>query len=111
MLLSALLFVLLILTSTAYALPAINTRQYGATGNGTTLDSPAIQRAIDAASVHGGTVTVPAGTYLNVILKTADGSKVSLADSERVTGLATIPGVDLPRQDPAKKPFAEQDQN
>ncbi len=40
-------------------------RDYGAKGDGTTLDSPAINAAIDAcAKGGGGTVEVPAGRYL-----------------------------------------------
>ena len=43
-----------------------NVRTYGATGDGTTLDSPAINKAIDAcAQTGGGTVYFPAGTYLS----------------------------------------------
>ncbi len=43
-----------------------NVRSFGATGDGRTLDSPAIDRAIRAASTAGGgTVFVPAGTYLS----------------------------------------------
>jgi len=43
-----------------------NVRAYGALGNGTQLDSPAINRAINAAAAAGGgTVLVPAGTYLS----------------------------------------------
>jgi len=43
-----------------------NVRSFGATGDGTTLDSPAIDRAIQAAAAAGGgTVFVPAGTYLS----------------------------------------------
>jgi polygalacturonase len=43
-----------------------NVRSYGATGNGKTLDSPAINEAIDAcAETGGGTVYFPAGTYLS----------------------------------------------
>jgi polygalacturonase len=43
-----------------------NIRSFGAVGNGTNLDSPAIDRAIQAASAAGGgTVFVPAGTYLS----------------------------------------------
>ncbi|HUA67551.1 MAG TPA: glycosyl hydrolase family 28-related protein, partial [Candidatus Saccharimonadales bacterium] len=42
-----------------------NVRGYGAVGDGMNLDSPAINRAILAASAAGGgTVFVPAGTYL-----------------------------------------------
>jgi polygalacturonase len=41
-----------------------NVRDYGATGNGSSNDSPAIDRAITAAnSAGGGTVQFPAGTY------------------------------------------------
>lgn len=43
-----------------------NVRGYGATGDGKTLDSPAINRAILAAyAAGGGTVILPAGTYLS----------------------------------------------
>ena len=42
----------------------LNIRTFGATGDGTTLDSPAINRAIDAAAAAGGgTVYFPAGVY------------------------------------------------
>jgi polygalacturonase len=43
-----------------------NVRDYGAVGDGKNLDSPAINQAIDAAvAAGGGTVLVPAGTYLS----------------------------------------------
>jgi hypothetical protein len=43
-----------------------NVRAFGARGDGKTLDSPAIDRAIRAcAAAGGGTVFVPAGTYLS----------------------------------------------
>jgi polygalacturonase len=43
-----------------------NVRAFGATGDGKTLDSPAINKAIDTAvAAGGGTVLVPAGTYLS----------------------------------------------
>jgi hypothetical protein len=43
-----------------------NVRSYGAIGDGKNLDSPAINNAIEAAAeAGGGTVLVPAGTYLS----------------------------------------------
>ena len=45
--------------------PPFNVRAHGALGDGQTLDSPAIQSAIDACSaLGGGTVYLPAGQYL-----------------------------------------------
>ena len=45
-------------------------REFGATGDGKTIDSPAINKAIDAASAAGGgTVRFPAGTYLSFSIR------------------------------------------
>ena len=53
-------------SSTPAAKSFFNVRDYGATGNGTNLDSPAINRTIEACvKSGGGTVLVPAGTYLS----------------------------------------------
>jgi len=62
------------LSSSAYGAPtrphhAVQTifdvRSFGATGDGKTLDTPAINRAIEAAAAAGGgTVLFPAGTYM-----------------------------------------------
>ena len=42
-----------------------NVRTYGATGDGKTVDTPAINRAIEAvAAAGGGTLLFPAGTYV-----------------------------------------------
>ncbi|MBI5035249.1 MAG: glycoside hydrolase family 28 protein [Chloroflexi bacterium] len=42
-----------------------NVKEFGAIGDGVALDSPAMQRAIDAAAnTRGGTVFVPAGNYV-----------------------------------------------
>lgn len=44
--------------------PTFNVRSFGASGDGKTIDSPAINQAIHAASqAGGGTVLFPAGTY------------------------------------------------
>src|SRR6266567_1885831 len=45
-------------------------RRYGAKGDGTTIDSPAINAAIDAAAnVGGGTVILPAGVYASYSIR------------------------------------------
>ncbi|WP_113701257.1 glycosyl hydrolase family 28 protein [Nonomuraea lactucae] len=50
--------------STTVSAAVHNVRDYGATGNGSTNDTPAINRAIDAAAgAGGGIVQFPAGTY------------------------------------------------
>ena len=42
-----------------------NVRKYGATGDGRTVDTPAVNRAIEAvAAAGGGTLVFPAGTYM-----------------------------------------------
>lgn len=44
----------------------VNVRQFGATGNGRTLDTAAINKAIEAVdAAGGGTVLFPAGIYLS----------------------------------------------
>ncbi|HZZ29461.1 MAG TPA: glycosyl hydrolase family 28 protein [Pirellulales bacterium] len=62
-----------------------NVREYGAKGDGTTLDTKAVQAAIDAcAEDRGGVVLVPAGAFLiapielksNVTLHIAAGGKL-----------------------------------
>lgn len=57
------LFLLCLSTWTAQA-KIYNVKDYGAKADGTTIDTPAINRAIEeAASQGGGTVYFPAGEY------------------------------------------------
>ena len=67
----------------------LDVRRYGATADGHTIDSFAINRAIDAASAAGGgTVYFPAGTYAcfsirlksNVVLSLDQGATILAAD-------------------------------
>src|SRR5690242_6181562 len=52
------------LSHSAWAAGTFNVKDYGAKGNGSTIDSPAIDRAITAANAAGGgTVVFPSGTY------------------------------------------------
>ncbi len=69
-----------------------NVRRYGATGDGKTVDTPAINRAIDAvAAAGGGLLFFPAGTYLsftihlrsNVDLHLSQGCTILAADSPK----------------------------
>src|SRR3954469_728633 len=47
-----------------------NVRDHGATGDGKTLDTDAINKAIEAAAaVGGGTVHFPAGNYLSFSIR------------------------------------------
>ena len=75
----------------ASALPGIfDIRTYGAVGDGKTVDSPAINKAIEAAAAAGGgTVLFPAGTWLSfsirlkshVALHLSQGATILAADS------------------------------
>lgn len=67
----------------------IDVKAFGAVGDGTTIDTPAINKAIEvAAAVGGGTVSFPAGSYLcysihlknNVALKLDQGATIIAAD-------------------------------
>jgi hypothetical protein len=56
-------------TACLYSAPVTSTvfsvKNHGAAGDGTTIDTPAINRAIEAAAASGGGIVfVPAGTYL-----------------------------------------------
>ena len=58
------------LTLTAWSADAatqtvFDVREFGATGDGKTFDTAAIQKALDACKESGGTVVIPAGTYLS----------------------------------------------
>jgi polygalacturonase len=67
-------------------------RTYGATGDGKTIDSPAINKAIEAAAAAGGgTVIFPPGTYMSFSIRLK--SKVNL----RLDQGATIIAADSPK--------------
>ena len=56
-----------------------NVTNYGAKGNGITLDSPAINAAIDAADTNGGgTVYFPPGTYKSGSIRLKDNITLNL---------------------------------
>jgi len=78
-----------------------NVRDYGAVGDGRTLDSPAINAAIEAAVRDGGgQVVLPAGTYLcgsirlksNIDLHLAAGCTILAADPKDFKGKTGLGG-------------------
>jgi polygalacturonase len=82
---------------------AHNVRDYGATGDGNTIDSPAINKAIEAAAAAGGgTVFFPAGTYLSYSIHLK--SHVALYLDQGATILAAPP---LPPGTPGGYDLAE----
>jgi polygalacturonase len=63
-------------------------REFGAKGDGKTLDTEAIQKAMDECGKDGGTVRFPAGTYLSKPI-TIQGSKTTVLLEEGAKLLAT----------------------
>jgi polygalacturonase len=87
-------------TQNVNAAGGYDVKAFGARGDGKTLDTPSINKAIDAAaSAGGGTVRFPAGTYLcfsihlksNVALYLDHGATILAADPKETKG-----GYDLP---------------
>ena len=73
----------------------VNVRDYGATGDGSTDDTAAIQNAINAARASGKGVLFPAGTYLHasnivansVALVGVGGATVLMASNSKATAV------------------------
>ena len=82
-------------TAVLHAAPTCNPRDFGAKADGTTKDTAAIQKAIDAcAAKGGGTVRLTAGTYLSapIVLK----SNITLQLDEGATLLGSPDHADYP---------------
>jgi len=88
---TALILYLSVFTSTVCAIgtsPFFNVIDYGAVGDGTTLCTKAIQKAVDGcSSAGGGTVYIPAGRYLSGAIFLMN--NVTLNISEGATLLAS----------------------
>lgn len=80
-------------------------KAYGATGDGVTLDSPAINKAIEAAAAAGGgTVVFPAGDYLSFSIRLK--SRITLQLENGATIIAADPPADLSTGYDAPEPMA-----
>jgi polygalacturonase len=91
-------------TETGWAL-TYNVREFGAAGDGSALDSRAIQSAVDACSGRGGgTVYFPPGRYLSgtVTIK----SNVTLHLEAGATLLGSVDLKDYPPLEPAFRSYA-----
>ena len=70
---------------------AISVRNFGATGDGVTLDTSAIQSAIDACTnMGGGTVYLPPGNYLTGTITLKDNVTLHLGPSAQLLGSTSL---------------------
>jgi polygalacturonase len=91
---AALVALIIVITAVTLRAADYDVRTHGATGDGVTLDSPAINRAIEAASsAGGGTVRFPAGNYLSFSLRLK--SNITLHFDAGATLLAATPSAAL----------------
>jgi hypothetical protein len=74
-------------SSTTPGARTYNVREYGAKGDGTTLDTAAVQSAIDACSEDkGGTVLIPAGDYVVGTIELKSNVTLHIAAAGRLLG-------------------------
>ena len=74
-----------------------NVRDFGAKGDGLAKDTAALQKALDACAVGGGTVVVPAGDYLTGSLVLGANTTLRLETRANLTGSADIADYPLVR--------------
>jgi len=75
----------------AYAVPqTFIANKYGAEGDGKTLNTAAIQKAVDAAAAVGGTVTLDPGTYLTGSLFLKSGVTLDVEEGVTLIGSESL---------------------
>ena len=102
------LFLLLCLCTAAIQADVYNVKDYGAKADGKTIDSPAINRAIqEAAANGGGTVYLPAGNYACYSIRLASHVHLLMEQGTVITAAfpsATEPSLPLPMAMTKRKP-------
>ena len=72
-------------------LASLSVLAFGAKGDGTTLDTKAIQAAVDAAYAQGGgVVELPAGTYLSGTIYLRDNIELHICEGATIKGSPSI---------------------
>jgi polygalacturonase len=66
--------------------PVFNIFDFGATGDGKTLNTLALQRAVDKCAEQGGTVVVPPGTYLTGSIELKSNVELYLQNGATILG-------------------------
>ncbi|PXV66306.1 polygalacturonase [Dysgonomonas alginatilytica] len=93
--LSYVLYILVLSVTTAFA-KNYNVKDFGAVGDGRYLDSPAIQKAIDACTADGGgMVIIPRGTYLGATIVLKDNTTLHLEEGALLLGTTDLNAYDL----------------
>jgi polygalacturonase len=67
-----------------------NIKDFGAVADGKTMNTKAIQQAINKCSKQGGEVLVPEGTFLTGTLYLRDNVKVSISENAKLLGSASF---------------------
>ncbi|MCX7043991.1 MAG: glycoside hydrolase family 28 protein [Candidatus Sumerlaeota bacterium] len=87
----AIIFALCLASSAAAENAPFNVRNYGAAGDGKTLDTAAIQKAVDAcAASSGGAVILPAGRYLSGTIRLKSHVALQLDDGAILLGSPSL---------------------
>src|ERR1700757_4376686 len=95
-----------LVSASAHAAKVCDVRQYGAKGDGTTKDTAAIQKAIDACAENaGGTVKLSGGTFVSgpIVLK----SNITLDVEKGATLLGSPDREDFPKATFARNPTVQ----
>ena len=78
------------------AVEICNVREFGAKGDGTTKDTEAIQKALDACAGKSGRVVVPPGTYLTGSLYMGDDTELHLEEGAVILGSPDLADYNAP---------------